>query len=119
MRISIFAVIAGALMAFVYNFVSFKFLQLTSSVTHSVTGNIKLFALVVMPAIFVDHVTGLLSWIGFSLFLFATLAYTYVSWYEGAQGRAKDAAAARATAPAEGDSTKEVLDERTPLIKNR
>ena len=114
MRISIIAVVVGALMAFVYNFVSFKFLQLTSSVTHTICGNIKLVALVVVPALFVDHITSLLSWLGFGLFLIAMLAYTYVSWLQGSQGRAKAAAAARATAPAES-SAKELLDERTPL----
>lgn len=116
MRISIFAVIAGALMAFLYNFVSFKFLQLTSSVTHTICGNIKLVALVVVPALFVDHITGLLSWVGFVIFLISMLAYTYVSWLEGSQRRAREAAAAaRATAPAESCSKKELLDERTPL----
>merc|ERR1711865_1110205 len=56
--ITVFAMCAGSIMAFTYNFVSFKFIQMTSSVTHAIAGNLKLFAVVVLPAMFIDHITS-------------------------------------------------------------
>merc|ERR1712166_683619 len=73
--ITVFAMCAGSIMAFTYNFVSFKFIQMTSSVTHAIAGNLKLFAVVVLPAMFIDHITSLTSWIGFGIFLCAALGY--------------------------------------------
>merc|ERR1712086_1156258 len=73
--ITILAMIAGSLMAFTYNFVSFKFIQMTSSVTHAIAGNLKLFAVVVLPAMFIDHITSVTSWVGFVIFLAAALGY--------------------------------------------
>ena len=106
-----FAVLFGSLVAFAYNFVSFKTLQLTSSVTHAVIGNIKLVAVVVVPAIFIEHITGAVSWVGFSIFLAAAAVYTYLGYQE------KQAAAAAAmTAPAgEGASKSSGPTEKTPL----
>merc|ERR1712166_379052 len=72
---SIFSICAGSIMAFTYNFVSFKFIQMTSSVTHAIAGNLKLFAVVVLPAMFIDHITSVTSWIGFVIFLAAALGY--------------------------------------------
>merc|ERR1712166_1613930 len=73
--ITVFAMCAGSIMAFTYNFVSFKFIQMTSSVTHAIAGNLKLFAVVVLPAMFIDHITSVTSWIGFVIFLAAALGY--------------------------------------------
>merc|ERR1711865_1080159 len=73
--ITVFAICAGSIMAFTYNFVSFKFIQMTSSVTHAIAGNLKLFAVVVLPAMFIDHITSVTSWIGFVIFLAAALGY--------------------------------------------
>merc|ERR1712216_916080 len=73
--LTFFAMTGGSFMAFTYNFVSFKFIQMTSSVTHAVAGNLKLFAVVVLPAMFIDHITSVTSWVGFVLFLCAALGY--------------------------------------------
>jgi hypothetical protein len=48
---------------------------MTSSVTHAIAGNLKLFAVVVLPAMFIDHITSVTSWIGFVIFLTAALGY--------------------------------------------
>ena len=109
--IATFAVLLGSLVAFAYNFVSFKTLQLTSSVTHAVIGNIKLVAVVVIPALFIEHITGVVSWVGFSIFLTAAAVYTYLGFQEKAA-----AAAAALTAPAaEGASKSSGPTEKTPL----
>jgi drug/metabolite transporter (DMT)-like permease len=73
--LTIFAMLGGSFMAFTYNFVSFKFIQMTSSVTHAIAGNLKLFAVVVLPAMFIDHITSVTSWVGFVIFLCAALGY--------------------------------------------
>ena len=73
--LTFFAMTGGSFMAFTYNFVSFKFIQMTSSVTHAIAGNLKLFAVVVLPAMFIDHITSVTSWVGFVVFLCAALGY--------------------------------------------
>ena len=102
------AVIGGSLMAFTYNFVSFKFLALTSSVTHAICGNIKLISVVIVPALFIDRISSASSWVGFCVFLCAAAAYTYLGHRESARS------APAATVPREG---KVPPSEATPLTK--
>ena len=87
------------------DFVSFKFIQMTSSVTHAIAGNLKLFAVVVLPAMFIDHITSVTSWIGFVIFLAAALGYAVL---EQKNMRTPQPAT---TAPTKGAS------EETPLRK--
>merc|ERR1711935_547909 len=108
--ITILAMCAGSLMAFTYNFVSFKFIQMTSSVTHAIAGNLKLFAVVVLPAMFIDHITSVTSWVGFAIFLLSALTYAYLEQ----RSKMPQSKAAASTTPA--DQIKPVSEE-TPLRK--
>lgn len=110
--VATFAVGFGSVVAFCYNFVSFNALQLTSSVTFTILGKIKLVAVVVVPAIFIEHITGVVSWVGFSIFLTAAAVYTIL----GHQEMQAAAAAPATTAPAAaGVTTGSGPTEKTPL----
>jgi len=114
---TILVLMGGSLMAFTYNFASFKFLSLTSSVTHTICGNITLVAVVVVPAIFIDHITGVVSWVGFFIFLSASALYTYVGHREAQMAKAK---AAAATQPADGKAEGgKGPTEQTPLTQQQ
>ena len=120
-KLSILVVLGGSLMAFTYNFVSFKFLALTSSVTHTICGNVTLFAVVIVPALFIDHIVSVLSWVGFSIFIVSSGAYSYVSWRESKQAQGKAAqtqpqSEAKGPAAAEGGKAP---TEVTPLKGSR
>merc|ERR1712216_749892 len=103
--LTFFAMTGGSFMAFTYNFVSFKFIQITSSVTHAIVGNLKLFAVVVLPALFIDHITSPTSWVGFSIFLTAALTYAYL------EQRSKMAGAKAAASTTPADQIKPVSEE--------
>jgi drug/metabolite transporter (DMT)-like permease len=108
--ITVVAMCAGSIMAFTYNFVSFKFIQMTSSVTHAIAGNLKLFAVVVLPAMFIDHITSVTSWIGFVIFLAAALGYAVLE-----QKNMRTPNQPATTAPA--DKSAKGPSEETPLRK--
>jgi drug/metabolite transporter (DMT)-like permease len=110
--LTLVAMLLGSFMAFTYNFVSFKFIQMTSSVTHAIAGNLKLFAVVVLPAMFIDHITSVTSWVGFGIFLAAALGYAVLEQKNmRAPGHNTHIAA---TAPTD---KKSVPSEETPLRK--
>jgi drug/metabolite transporter (DMT)-like permease len=104
------AMTGGSFMAFTYNFVSFKFIQITSSVTHAIVGNLKLFAVVVLPALFIDHITSPTSWVGFSIFLASALMYAYLEQ----RSKFLNSKLAASTTPA-GEA--KAVSEETPLRK--
>lgn len=106
--LAVAAVMTGSMMAFTYNFISFKFLALTSSVTHAICGNVKLIVVVVLPAIFIDHISEARSWLGFGVFLAAAGGYSYLGHVEATKARA-----AAGTAPA--TEYKAAPSEATPL----
>ena len=109
--ITVIAMVAGSGMAFTYNFVSFKFIQMTSSVTHAIAGNLKLFAVVVLPAMFIDHITSVTSWVGFVIFLTAAIAYAVLE-----QKNMRTPSPPATTAPTDDKSAKGPSEE-TPLRK--
>merc|ERR1712194_988566 len=88
----------------------FKFSQMTSSVTHAIAGNLKLFAVVVLPAMFIDHITSVTSWIGFVIFLAAALGYAVLE-----QKNMRTPNQPATTAPA--DKSAKGPSEETPLRK--
>jgi drug/metabolite transporter (DMT)-like permease len=108
--LTVMAMTGGSFMAFTYNFISFKFIQITSSVTHAIVGNLKLFAVVVLPALFIDHITSVTSWVGFAIFLTAALTYAYL------EQRSKMAGAKAPASTTPADQAKTVSEE-TPLRK--
>lgn len=107
---TVLAMASGSFMAFIYNFVSFKFIQMTSSVTHAIAGNLKLFAVVVLPAMFIDHITSITSWIGFVIFLCSALGYAVLE-----QKHMKTPSAV--TSPTDKMAVGQPPSEETPLRK--
>ena len=92
----ILAIIIGSAMAAIYNVVVFYVIKATSSVTYIILGNFKQVVLLGGAALFLDHVSAPLSWVGIALFLMASSLYTYVKYTEGT-----NAAAASPSAPTE------------------
>lgn len=76
-------------------------------------------ALVVVPAVFIDHITKLRCWIGIAIFTCALIAYSYISYHDAQKAATEKALASKA----EAETTKDAEaggkppKETTPLVK--
>lgn len=67
--------IVGAFLAFPYNFITYKFIQMTSPVGWAIATSFKLFAIIVIPMVVYDHTSWIGAYIGIALFFLAVIAY--------------------------------------------
>jgi drug/metabolite transporter (DMT)-like permease len=67
--------IVGASLAFPYNFITYKFIQLTSPMGWAIATSFKLFIIIVLPTIFYDHTSWAGSYIGLLLFVVGVALY--------------------------------------------
>jgi hypothetical protein len=67
--------ICGACLAFPYNFITYKFIQLTSSMGWAIATSFKLMIVIVLPLILVDHTSWAGSYIGLLLFAVGVTLY--------------------------------------------
>merc|ERR1711865_313755 len=98
-------IVVGAVIAVPWGTPNADGLGVALSIVSTLAGNLKLFAVVVLPAMFIDHITSVTSWIGFVIFLAAALGYAVL---EQKKMRTPQPAT---TAPTKGAS------EETPLRK--
>ena len=82
----------GCVMAGVYGPVTFYTIKMTSSLTFIILGNFKQLFLLTGAALFVDHVTKPLLWIGVAVTAGASLVYSYQTNKERNEKAAADAA---------------------------
>lgn len=101
-------ILIGSSLAFSYNIVVFYLTKVTSSLTNVILANIKQVLLIVVAAIFIDHISRWYNIVGMVVFFLASFAYSYITFSD--RGRKKDEPAAKTAevAPA---------TERTPLSK--
>lgn len=67
--------IVGSCLAFPYNFITYKFIQLTSAMGWAIATSFKLFIIIVIPMIFYDHTAWAGSYIGLLLFVVGVTLY--------------------------------------------
>lgn len=65
----------GACLAFPYNFITYKFIQLTSPMGWAIATSFKLFIVIVIPMVFLDHTPWAGSYIGLLLFVVGVTLY--------------------------------------------
>lgn len=99
-------VVLGCIMAGIYGPVTFYTIKVTSSLTFIIIGNFKQLFLLCGAALFVDHVTKPLLWVGVAVTCCASVAYSYQT------NKEKREKAEAAAAAAEGKAR---LNESTPL----
>ena len=65
----------GALLAFPYNLITYKFIQLTSPMGWAIATSFKLFLVIVLPMILLDHTPWAGSYIGLLMFVVGVTLY--------------------------------------------
>jgi hypothetical protein len=68
-------VVVGACLAFPYNFITYKFIQLTSPMGWAIATSFKLFIIIVLPMIIYDHTSWAGSYVGLLLFVVGVALY--------------------------------------------
>ena len=81
-------ILIGSSMAFVYNIVVFYLTKVTSALTNVVLANVKQVILIVVAAIFVDHISRWWNVMGIVIFFLASFAYSYYTFKNKAPSRA-------------------------------
>ena len=77
--------IFGSLLAFPYNFITYKFIQMTSAMGWAIATSFKLFIVIVVPLIIFDHTTWVGSYVGCAMFLLGITLYAMLeAKYESA-----------------------------------
>jgi drug/metabolite transporter (DMT)-like permease len=99
-------ILIGSSMAFVYNIVVFYLTKVTSALTNVVLANVKQVILIVVAAVFVDHITRWHNILGIVIFFLASFAYSYYTFTNKALSRSPSTV----TKPA---------DESTGLVKEK
>merc|ERR1711865_1329528 len=98
----------GSSMAFVYNIVVFYLTKVTSALTNVVLANVKQVILIVVAAIFVDHISRWWNVMGIVIFFLASFAYSYYTFKNKAPSRT-----------ASRTSVTKPSDESTGLVKEK
>ena len=101
-------ILIGSSMAFVYNIVVFYLTKVTSALTNVVLANVKQVILIVVAAIFVDHISRWWNVMGIVIFFLASFAYSYYTFANKAPSRT-----------ASGTSVTKPSDESTGLVKEK
>lgn len=73
-------ILIGSTMAFAYNIVVFYLTKVTSALTNVVLANIKQVLLIVVAAIFIDHISQWWNILGICVFFTASFAYSYITF---------------------------------------
>jgi len=117
----VFGMIGGSVAAYPYNFVCYKLIQLTSSLTFGLATTLKYFLVVVFPMIILDHTQWIGAYVGAAIFLCAIFLYcaleqkyesVWLSWV----GKWTDYyAGIRAPIGGASPSDKKKKTEKTPL----
>merc|ERR1712195_337234 len=101
-------ILIGSSMAFVYNIVVFYLTKVTSALTNVVLANVKQVILIVVAAIFVDHISRWWNVMGIVIFFLASFAYSYFTFKKKAPSRT-----------ASRTSVTKPSDESTGLVKEK
>jgi len=101
-------ILIGSSMAFVYNIVVFYLTKVTSALTNVVLANVKQVILIVVAAIFVDHISRWWNVMGIVIFFLASFAYSYYTFANKAPSRT-----------ASRTSVTKPSDESTGLVKEK
>lgn len=81
------------------------------------SGNLKVVALVVVPAVFIDHIMKVQCWIGIAIFAIALIAYSYISHHDAQEAAIQKALASKAEAAKDAEAGGKPPKETTPLVK--
>jgi drug/metabolite transporter (DMT)-like permease len=73
-------ILIGSTMAFAYNIVVFYLTKVTSALTNVVLANVKQVILIVVAAIFVDHISRWWNVMGIVIFFLASFVYSYITF---------------------------------------
>jgi len=113
------AMAVGSILAFPYNFITYKFIQMTSAIGWAIATSFKLFIIIVIPMIFYDHTTWVGSYVGLVLFVIGVCFYGMLeAKYESTwltEVLPKSLSAAEIGKRADPDGT--TAGEQTPLNK--
>jgi len=81
--------LAISMLAVFYSIIMFWYTQLTSALTVSIAGSVKMVVVIVVPALIDPSTFSVLNWIGVSLFFAGLFAYSAVSYQESTREKAK------------------------------